>query len=189
VSAEEEARLIAEVDKGTWNTSLKRRTQHYGIEYDYKKKWISSDDAATATLPSWCQFLIDRLHERHIISSNPVQLLVNEYEPGQGIARHSDSPAFGDLVLSLSLGSTCIMQLRNGEDCIDVPLEPRSLLVLSGEARWKWTHEIPARKSDVIEGGKVLSSTAFEHMICVQCRGLASVIHVLASFPTDIDLI
>lgn len=34
-------------------------------------------------------------------------------------------------------------------------LEPRSVMVLKDVARYKWTHEIPARKSDVIDGGKV----------------------------------
>lgn len=34
-------------------------------------------------------------------------------------------------------------------------LAPRSLLVLSGEARFNWTHGIPARKSDVIDGKKI----------------------------------
>ncbi|MEZ5840968.1 MAG: hypothetical protein R3D02_11290 [Hyphomicrobiales bacterium] len=31
-------------------------------------------------------------------------------------------------------------------------LEPRSLVIFSGEGRFDWTHEIPARKSDVIDG-------------------------------------
>jgi alkylated DNA repair dioxygenase AlkB len=33
-----------------------------------------------------------------------------------------------------------------------VVLEPGSLLVMSGAARYDWTHEIPARTSDVIGG-------------------------------------
>jgi alkylated DNA repair dioxygenase AlkB len=33
-------------------------------------------------------------------------------------------------------------------------LEPRSLLILSSEARYEWTHEIPARKSDEVNGVK-----------------------------------
>jgi len=31
---------------------------------------------------------------------------------------------------------------------IAIPLKKRELLVLSGEARWKWKHSIPARKKD-----------------------------------------
>lgn len=42
-------------------------------------------------------------------------------------------------------------QRRTGERR-SLVLAPRSLLILSGEARYDWTHEIPARKSDVIEG-------------------------------------
>ena len=46
------------------------------------------------------------------------------------------------------------MELRNThtDDRISLRLEPRSLLILSGEARYDWTHAIPARKSDVIKG-------------------------------------
>lgn len=161
VDRAEEERLIRSIDSAAWNTALKRRTQHYGVEYDYKKKWIAGDrqsaPAATAPLPEWCADLVARLTERGIIHSPPEQLIVNEYEPGQGIARHTDSPAFDDVILSLSLGSPCVMQLRKGEECISVRLPRTSLLELSGEARWLWTHEIPARKSDVCDGVKVRS--------------------------------
>jgi alkylated DNA repair dioxygenase AlkB len=34
-------------------------------------------------------------------------------------------------------------------------LEPRSALVLKGPARFEWTHAIPARKSDVVDGRRV----------------------------------
>lgn len=31
-------------------------------------------------------------------------------------------------------------------------LEPRSLLLLTGAARYEWTHGIPARRSDIVDG-------------------------------------
>ena len=34
-------------------------------------------------------------------------------------------------------------------------LEPQSLLVLQGEARFGWKHGIPARKVDLIDGQKI----------------------------------
>lgn len=178
LSADEERQLLTHIDSAPWNTTLKRRTQHYGVEYDYKKKWIAGEakgsSAPPPPLPAWCTFLIDRLRERGTISSAPVQLLVNEYEPGQGISRHSDSPAFGDMVLSISLGSACTMQLRLGDECITVHLPRRSVLVLSGDARWKWTHEIAARKSDVIGGVKV---RAVGVHACMESNALADGAH------------
>jgi alkylated DNA repair dioxygenase AlkB len=63
---------------------------------------------------------------------------------------HIDQAAFGDRVASVSLGSTCVMQFsKAGADSEEeILLEPRSLLLLSGEARWDWRHGIPAREVD-----------------------------------------
>jgi len=79
------------------------------------------------------------------------QLLVNEYEPGQGISAHVDHPKlFEEIVISISMGGSCTMVFENKEDGkkIDVFLEPRSMVALMDDFRYKWTHSIPARKSD-----------------------------------------
>jgi alkylated DNA repair dioxygenase AlkB len=34
-------------------------------------------------------------------------------------------------------------------------LEPRSAMVLKDASRYGWTHEIPARKSDIMDGRRV----------------------------------
>jgi len=63
-------------------------------------------------------------------------------------------PCFGPVLCSLSLGSHCMMDLErveNGEK-LSLLLEPRSLLVLSGNARYKWRHAIPGRKTDTFSG-------------------------------------
>jgi alkylated DNA repair dioxygenase AlkB len=39
---------------------------------------------------------------------------------------------------------------------IAVTLEPRSLLFMSGAARYEWTHEILSRKTDIVAGEKRL---------------------------------
>ena len=46
------------------------------------------------------------------------------------------------------------MRFRNRKSRLlyDVDLAPQSLLVLNGEARYDWTHEIAARKNDLIDG-------------------------------------
>lgn len=38
LSKAEEAELLRQIDASEWNTSLKRRTQHYGYEYNYTTK-------------------------------------------------------------------------------------------------------------------------------------------------------
>jgi alkylated DNA repair dioxygenase AlkB len=74
---------------------------------------------------------------------------VNEYLPGQGIGAHTDNiHLFDDTVQCLSLSSHTTMIFRFGKHSIPVVLKPRSLVVMKGVARYKWTHEIPAVKTD-----------------------------------------
>jgi len=86
------------------------------------------------------------------------QVLVSEYEPGQGIGDHTDKEAcYMDTIVILSLSSSCVMDLTNVKDrTIKVPiwLAPRSLTVLSGDAKNRWMHGIPSRKSDMWDGRK-----------------------------------
>jgi alkylated DNA repair dioxygenase AlkB len=78
------------------------------------------------------------------------QLLVNEYQPGQGIAPHRDYAPFGRTVVTLSLLSPCVMDFRHPRTGRKetLLLEPRSLVVLSDEARYEWEHGIAPRKRD-----------------------------------------
>ena len=41
------------------------------------------------------------------------QLIVNDYAPGQGIPAHVDAPLFTDTIISISLGSSCVMEFSN----------------------------------------------------------------------------
>jgi alkylated DNA repair dioxygenase AlkB len=93
-------------------------------------------------------------------------MLVNEYLPGQGIAPHRDYAPFGRTVVSLSLLSPCVMDFRHPRTGRkeSLLLEPRSLVVLSDEARYEWEHGIAPRKRDAwrgqpVERGRRLSVT------------------------------
>ena len=86
------------------------------------------------------------------------QLIVNEYEPGQGISAHIDAPCFGPAIATLSLGSACVMRFSNGDRHEDVWLDRRMCVVLTGPARSEWTHAIPTRKSDPRHGRRLARS-------------------------------
>lgn len=149
ITAEEERALIEDIDQQPWLNDLKRRVQHYGYKYDYKARAVT-DDAYLGPLPEW----IDQVAQK--LPFKPNQAIVNEYLPGQGISAHVDCvPCFDDTIASLSLGSGAMMQFTNGNEKQDLYLKPRSIIILSEEARYKWTHAIPARKSDVIDGFKL----------------------------------
>ena len=93
----------------------------------------------------------------------PDQVIANEYLPGQGISAHVDcEPCFGEVIASLSLLSACEMRfgsLSSGETRAAI-LPPRSLLLLAGPAPRDWTHAIPARRSDVNDGLRVMRQAA-----------------------------
>jgi alkylated DNA repair dioxygenase AlkB len=157
ISVDEERSLIAQIDKQNWIADLKRRVQHYGYKYDYKARGIS-DDAYLGPLPEWLNSLTTKLYDEKIFTKLPDQVIVNEYLPGQGISAHIDCAAcFGDIIASLSVGSATIMQFKNLKSGVKTErlLEQRSLVVLSTEARYDWTHEIPARKTDKVDGYKI----------------------------------
>jgi alkylated DNA repair dioxygenase AlkB len=153
ITEEEETRLLAAVDASEWDTTLQRRVQHYGYRYSYKNRTVPTGEHAAPSalpLPQWCEFLTTRLQGRGPFEERPAQLIINEYMPGQGIARHTDAAVFGSPIVSLTLGSGCEMTFRKlaCPEVFRVYLPRRSLLVMEGEARSDWTHEIPARITD-----------------------------------------
>lgn len=146
----EQERLLTVIDGQPWRADLKRRVQHYGYRYDYTRRTVSRDQYL-GPLPPWAAELATRLRSDGHVSRDLDQLIVNEYEPGQGISAHVDCvPCFADTVVSISLGSTCVMTYsrRDKSAKVDVLLEPGSLLVMAGPARYDWLHAIAARKSD-----------------------------------------
>lgn len=156
ISAQEQDFLLSQIDREAWLTDLKRRVQHYGYKYDYKARAVSSD-AHLGPLPDWLLSISKKLHNDGIFPLVPDQAIVNEYLPGQGISAHIDCvPCFADTIASLSLGSPCIMEFSNPKtgEKKSIVLEDRSLIVLSGPARYEWQHAIPTRKSDIINGVK-----------------------------------
>jgi alkylated DNA repair dioxygenase AlkB len=138
ITAEQEQFLISKIDKQSWLNDLKRRVQHYGYKYDYKARKITPD-LKIGEVPDWLQIL-----------PNFDQVIINEYTTGQGITPHIDCiPCFGDTICSLSLLELCEMILEKDNAKYSIILEQRSLLTFQGEARYKWKHSIPQRKSNI----------------------------------------
>ena len=149
--------LLDQIDKHQWLEDLKRRVQHYGFKYDYKARKVNHD-MRIGQLPEWLQTLGQKLHKDGHMPAKPDQVIVNEYEPGQGISSHIDcEPCFANMIVSLSLGSGCVMDFTSKLDKtekIPVWLAPRSIIVLRDDARYKWLHGIAPRKSDQWAGQK-----------------------------------
>lgn len=156
LSEEEQAAMVRSIDDRIWRNDLERRVQHYGWRYDYRARTVASE-MRLGTLPNWLEGAADRLYaETGLFDRAPDQAIVNEYEPGQGIALHVDRDCFGPAVATVSLGDDWEMKLRpvGGERKDDrlLMLARGSALVMTGEARFRWMHGIDRRKTE--DGGK-----------------------------------
>lgn len=157
LSREEEEAIKDRLDAGEWSNTLKRRVRHFGYLYDYRARAVTAE-AYLGKLPPWLETLAERLVTRGYFVDLPDQVIANEYLPGQGISAHVDCvPCFDDTIISISLLSQCemIFRERSSSRSLAVLLHPRSGILLKEASRYDWTHEIPARKSDAVDGTKV----------------------------------
>lgn len=154
ITEEQEGTLLGALD---WDdcesvsSQLKhRQVKHFGYEFEYGTN-IVDPDKPIAPIPQDYKFL-QALFDKHGHKYAYDQLTINKYLSGQGIPSHIDTHSvFEDTILSLSLGSACVMIFKKEDRKIDVLLPARSLLIMTGEARYAWTHGIGSRHSDVIE--------------------------------------
>lgn len=81
------------------------------------------------------------------------QVILNLYPPGQGISSHIDLPnRYADGIIGVSLLGGCVMAFRRGDERYGICLPERTVYVMTGEARWEWSHGIEGRMEDVVEG-------------------------------------
>ena len=152
-----------------------RKVLHFGYEFSYKNNSIETTQDINSNIqpfPDVFGQILKKALALGLITELPDQCTVNRYEPGQGIPPHIDTHSCcTDTILSLSLCSDVVMNFVNAsagelnvmEDVnedrkdfskykgsIPVLLPRRSLLVMSDESRYAYTHGIAIRQSDII---------------------------------------
>lgn len=157
ISPEEEQELAECVNWSGDDESLKhRQVKHFGYQFLYGSNNVDVDNPMADGIPERCDKLWSRLQEKvpHLDRLQPDQLTMNKYEVGQGIPPHVDThSAFTGEIISLSLLSDVVMDFKSaGSDkrCRTVALKRRSLMVMTGESRYNWTHGITPRKFDIV---------------------------------------
>jgi alkylated DNA repair dioxygenase AlkB len=129
--------------------TARRRVVSYGASYDFSANQLES----AAALPPQLEPLRDKAAAW--VGTDPgafTQVLVAEYRAGTPLGWHRDVPDFED-VAGVSLLGEGVMRLRpyasvqaRRNEVLDLVLEPRSIYLLHGAARWAWQHRIvPAR--------------------------------------------
>lgn len=155
ISSEAETQIIQWLDGREWSTVLPRRTQHYGYVYGYEGTNLMPGDK----FEGWVSTLADYL-VKHGIMDVVDQCIVNEYDREQKIGKHIDGQRgerpniFGPRIVSFSLGADTNFVFSNtkGKEKVEIYVPKRSILVMTGDSRYTWTHEIPKRLSVNING-------------------------------------
>lgn len=171
VSPSEEQNILAflnDPSKCKWRTDLSRRTMHFGGTYCLMANKAQSQTAKpqilqAPSMPGELDWLIQRMVDARVFSNHerPQYCIVNEYTGNLGISAHTENFQFGEPVVGLSLLSPCPIRfheltkpfdgsVRSGKAGKagmagrkeDVQMPGRSLLVMNGDSRWKWQHEI-----------------------------------------------
>lgn len=147
---------------GVTDSAKSRRVIHYGYKYDYTR---AMDPIKCDPIPEELAFLTESMTNAIAKASQsdaPVaivfdQLIINEYQPGQGIAAHIDHPQqFGNLVFCVSLGSGTMVTFTHPDGrVVQQYVAANSAYLMTGDARCIWKHGIDAKKSDMVDGVKV----------------------------------
>jgi alkylated DNA repair dioxygenase AlkB len=150
ITSETEANIISWLDNRTWSTEISRRTQHFGFEYNYTHKDLRPGSPLEGPI-------LEIAHKIEKLGlMNPTQCIVNEYYRNQGIAPHIDNLVFGPTIISLSIGSDGVLEFtrKNSNNLINENQETlrtdkfecflprRSMMMITGPARYEWRHGI-----------------------------------------------
>ncbi|PGH17327.1 hypothetical protein AJ79_01211 [Helicocarpus griseus UAMH5409] len=170
ITQDEEERLlqkITTVPVPRWTQLSRRRLQ------TWPSALSKSNTLLASPLPQWLvEPIISRYTELGIFRDSPHQapnhVLINEYQPGQGIMPHEDGAAYYPVVATVSLGAPIVLEMseknsressgKRGEgpaatettaaSRFRILQERRSLLITTGTLYTDFLHGIEERKRD-----------------------------------------
>lgn len=200
---------VSDIPSENWIALSKRRVQHYGYAFNYLTNNVDPE-RVLGPLPKFAAEVVTELmHQFESPNAtkglyapeysqlnavlpngtwNPDQLTINEYRPGQGIPHHVDThSAFEEAIISVSIMGDTVMEFchpdgKIGRKKIFVPR--RSLLALTGDARYLWTHGITPRATDSFGGTLVPRNTR----ISLTYRKVQPIPRCSCIYPPQCDL-
>jgi len=102
--------------------------------------------------------VVDRLIRAAIVPHMPEQLTINYYEPHEGLRLHTDNTeVIKEWVIGVSLMSSCAITFVSCDKSKQkkYPLFPGSVMIQSGEVRYKWMHGIDAQVIHKVDNLKI----------------------------------
>jgi|SRR5579872_4383500 len=148
LSSEDQLSLLAAIDQhGRWEFDSSRERQCHGYRYLYDDDMLEM--VGDGELPDWLMNWARYIHERQWMSKIAQQVTIQKYMNNSYLGKHIDSRnCFGPELVTFSLVSACYEKLTNGRirQQLVRALEPGDAVVLTGDARYIWKHEILKRK-------------------------------------------
>eukprot|EP00756_Hemistasia_phaeocysticola_P024867 Hpha_TRINITY_DN15976_c0_g2::TRINITY_DN15976_c0_g2_i1::g.73894::m.73894/K10770/ALKBH8; alkylated DNA repair protein alkB homolog 8 len=150
LSPQEEREIVEWVEAQGWHDEmLRRKVQQYGPRYGYAGKGRGLEPPR-APIP---EFLKEKVVRKMMtatggafaLTREPDQLIINKYEPGEGIGSHLDRiELFDDTISVVCLGADVVMDFTDldGKEEIPVLLPRRSYYTIKGESRFSFLHGI-----------------------------------------------
>ncbi|KAI1902681.1 hypothetical protein AGOR_G00018520 [Albula goreensis] len=160
ITEAEEAYLLQQVYKAPkpkWTQLSGRRLQNWG-GLPHPKGMLAEK------LPDWLQQYAEKISALGTFAGKTANhVLVNEYNPGQGIMPHEDGPLYYPTVTTISLGSHTVLDFYHPiSDVQDVPqteesrfllsllVERRSLVILRDSMYKHFLHGIQGASQDTL---------------------------------------
>jgi alkylated DNA repair dioxygenase AlkB len=151
ITPEEESELYRYITTLDFHTFMfhgyeaKRRVANFGYDYSFTNKSLAKGE----DIPLYFLPLITKVARQTSLPENAfAELLVTEYPVGSVINWHRDAFPF-DLIAGISIHSNCTFRLRpydkakqNRKSTVSLPVERRSLYIISGSSRIEWEHSI-----------------------------------------------
>lgn len=147
--------VVGNLDFRNWYSVMTdnnyRLTQQYGIKYGYRSQSIADP---THIIPMWMNLLTETLKKFAVQTECIVsdydfnQCVVNSYRHGQTIHSYIDLLAYGPIIGYYTLCNGCRILFSKDDKKVEIEVEPNSLYILSGEARYNWLQEMRPRQAD-----------------------------------------
>ncbi|KAJ8405793.1 hypothetical protein AAFF_G00312300 [Aldrovandia affinis] len=161
ITEAEETCLLQQVYKAPkpkWTQLSGRRLQNWG-GLPHPKGMLAEK------LPGWLQPYAEKISALGVFAGKTANhVLVNEYDPGQGIMPHEDGPLYYPTVTTISLGSHTVLdfyhpinsvqedtpQTEQSRYLLSLLVQRRSLLVLQDDMYERFLHGIQGAAQDTL---------------------------------------
>ena len=136
ISNIDEKNIIDFLKEKDWKLDEKRKF----LEYRYDNKNSDSD-----SIPIFLKELSEKISKK--FQKNFDQIIISQNPKGHGISSHIDNTKlFGDTVVILTLNDNCMMKFENDKNNILVSIKKNGMIMMEGDARYKWKHSILSYK-------------------------------------------